>query len=75
MTIEPSGNEPYLSISNITMELPIFFGEDARIGENQSFYNCDRISPKRRGSCGEGDSFVKRPLSDLEYFVYLNASK
>lgn len=33
MTIEPSGYEPYLSISNSTIQLPIFLGKDARTGE------------------------------------------
>jgi hypothetical protein len=33
MTIEPSGYEPYLSISNSTIELPMFLGKDARTGE------------------------------------------
>jgi hypothetical protein len=33
VTIEPSGYEPYLSISNSTIQLPIFLGKDARTGE------------------------------------------
>ena len=33
MTIEPSGYEPFLSISNSTIEIPVFLSKDARIGE------------------------------------------
>ena len=33
MTIEPSGYEPYLSISNSIRQLPVFRGKDARTGE------------------------------------------
>ena len=33
MTIEPSGYEPYVSISNSPIELPVFLGKDARTGE------------------------------------------
>jgi hypothetical protein len=29
MTIEPSGFEPFLSISNSTIEIPVFLGKDA----------------------------------------------
>jgi len=29
MTIEPSGYEPFLSISNSTIEIPVFLGKDA----------------------------------------------
>jgi hypothetical protein len=33
MTIEPSGYEPFLSISNSTIEMPVFLGKDAKTGE------------------------------------------
>jgi hypothetical protein len=33
MTIEPSGYEPYVSISNSPIQLPVFLGKDARTGE------------------------------------------
>ncbi len=33
MTLEPSGYEPYVSISNSPIQLPVFLGKDARTGE------------------------------------------
>jgi NADH:ubiquinone oxidoreductase subunit 5 (subunit L)/multisubunit Na+/H+ antiporter MnhA subunit len=33
MMIEPSSYEPYLSITNSTIQLPIFLGKDSRTGE------------------------------------------
>jgi hypothetical protein len=33
ITIEPSGYEPFLSISNSNIEVPVFLGKDARTGE------------------------------------------
>ncbi len=33
ITIEPSGYEPYLSISNSTIQLPTFLGKVARTGQ------------------------------------------
>jgi hypothetical protein len=33
MTLEPSGYEPYVSISNSPTQLPVFLGKDARAGE------------------------------------------
>jgi hypothetical protein len=69
MTIEPSGNEPYPSISNITIELPMFFGEDARIGEIKVSITATGSPPKEAVHVVRGDSFVEKTLSDIEYFV------
>ena len=33
MTLEPFGYEPYVSISNSPIQLPVFLGKDARTGE------------------------------------------
>lgn len=35
IVIEPSGYQPYLSISDPTVELPVMQGKDARIGQMQ----------------------------------------
>ncbi|MDP8889183.1 MAG: hypothetical protein M3M89_06105 [Thermoproteota archaeon] len=68
MTIEPSGYEPYLSISNSPIQLPVFLGKDARTGEvNVSMTAI--ASPAKEAVYGvKGMVFVKDTQTDIKEF-------
>jgi hypothetical protein len=57
MTIEPSGYEPFLLLSNTTIQLPTFLGKDARNRASPRLSNCHGFSCKRSSVSGEGHGF------------------
>src|SRR5215217_921971 len=60
MTIEPSGYEPYLSISNSTIQLPIFLGKDSITAT---------VSPAKEAVyVVKGMVFVKDTQTDIKEF-------
>jgi hypothetical protein len=58
MTVEPSCYEPSLSITNSTIEIPVFFGK-CKNRRNQSFCYCHGVPCKRSSLCAEGHGFCK----------------
>ncbi len=68
MRIEPSGYEPYLSISNSTIELPMFFGKDARTGEIKVSITALGSPAKEAVYVVKGMVFVEKTLSDIREF-------
>ncbi len=68
MTIEPSGYEPYLSISNSTIELPIFLGKDARTGEVKDSITATASPAKEAVYVVKGMVFVKDTQTDIKEF-------
>jgi hypothetical protein len=68
MTIEPSGYEPYLSISNSTIQLPIFLGKDARTGEFKDSITATVSPAKEAVYVVKGMVFVKDTQTDIKEF-------
>jgi hypothetical protein len=68
MTIEPSGYEPYLSISNSTIQLPIFLGKDARTGEVKDSITATASPAKEAVYDVKGMVFVKDTQTDIKEF-------
>jgi hypothetical protein len=68
MTIEPSGYEPYLSISNSTIQLPIFLGKDARTGEVKDSIAANASPAKEAVYVVKGMVFVKDTQTDFKEF-------
>ena len=68
MTIEPSGYEPYLSISNNTIQLPTFLGKDARTGEVKDSITAVATPAKEATYVVKGMVFVKNTLTDVKEF-------
>ena len=68
MTIEPSGYEPYLSISNSSIELPIFLGKDARTGEVKDSITATASPAKEAVYVVKGMVFVKDTQTDIKEF-------
>jgi hypothetical protein len=68
MTIEPSGYEPYLSISNSTIQLPIFLGKDARTGEVKDSITAAASPAKEAVYVVKGMVFVKDTQTDIKEF-------
>ena len=68
MTIEPSGYEPFLSISNSTIELPIFMGKDARTGEIKVSVTATGSPAKEAVYVVKGMVFVEGTQSDVKEF-------
>ena len=68
MTIEPSGYEPYLSISNSTIQLPIFLGKDARTGEFKDSITATVSPAKEAVYVVKGMVFVKDTQTDVKDF-------
>ena len=68
MTIEPSGYEPYLSISNSTIQLPIFLGKDARTGEVKDSITAAASPAKEAVYIVKGMVFVKDTQTDIKEF-------
>jgi hypothetical protein len=68
MTIEPSGYEPYVSISNSPLQLPVFLGKDARTGE-VNFSITATGSPAKEAVYGvKGMVFVNDAQTDIKEF-------
>jgi hypothetical protein len=57
MTIERSGYEPFLLLSNTTIQLPTFLGKDAGNRASPRLSNCHGFSCKRSSVSGEGHGF------------------
>ena len=74
-TIEPSGYEPFLSISNSTIEIPVFLGKDARTGEIKVSVTATGSPAKEAVYVLKGMVFVEQTLSDVKNFVSLYISK
>ena len=68
MTIEPSGYEPFLSISNSTIEITVFLGKDARIGEIKVSVTATGSTAKEEVYVLKGMVFVEQTLSDVKEF-------
>jgi hypothetical protein len=68
MTIEPSGYEPYLSISNSTIQLPAFLGKDARTGEVKDSITAAASPAKEAVYVVKGMVFVKDTQTDIKEF-------
>ena len=68
MTIEPSGYEPYLSISNSTIQLPTFLGKDARTGEVKDSITATASPAKEAVYVVKGMVIVKNTQTDVKEF-------
>ena len=68
MTIEPSGYEPLLSISNSNIEVPVFLGKDARTGEIKVSITATGSPAKEAVYVLKGMVFVEQTLSDVKEF-------
>src|SRR5215207_3699141 len=68
MTIEPSGYEPYLSISNSAIQLPTFLGKDARTGEVKDSITATASPAKEAVYVVKGMVFVKDTQTDIKEF-------
>jgi hypothetical protein len=68
MTLEPYGYEPYLSISNSTIELPMFLGKDARTGEIKVSITATGSPAKEAVYVVKGMVFVDQTQSDVREF-------
>lgn len=69
MTIEPPGYEPYISISNSPIQLPVFLGKDARAGEVKVSITATDSPPAKEAVYGvKGMVFVKDTQTDIKEF-------
>jgi hypothetical protein len=68
MTIEPSGYEPYVSISNSPMQLPVFLGKDARTGEVNISITATASPAKEAVYVVKGMVFVNDAQTDIREF-------
>ena len=68
LMIEPSEYERYLSISNSTIQLPIFLGKDARTGEVKDSITATASPAKEALYVVKGMVFVKDTQTDMREF-------
>ena len=68
MTIEPSGYEPYVSISNSPIQLPVFLGKDARTGEVNISLTATASPAKEAVYVVKGIVFVNDAQTDYREF-------
>jgi hypothetical protein len=68
ITIEPSGYEPFLSISNSTIQLPTFLGKDARTGQVHLSITATGSPAKEAVYLVKGMVLVSQSLSDQREF-------
>jgi len=68
MTLEPSGYEPYVSISNSPIQLPVFLGKDARTGEVNVSITATASPAKEAVYDVKGIVFVKDTQTDIKEF-------
>jgi hypothetical protein len=69
VTIEPPGYEPYISISNSPIQLPVFLGKDARAGEVKVSITATDSPPAKEAVYGvKGMVFVKDTQTDIKEF-------
>ena len=68
MTLEPSGYEPYVSISNNPLQLPVFLGKDARTGEVNVSITAVASPAKEAVYAVKGMVFVDNVQTDIKEF-------
>jgi amino acid transporter len=68
MTLEPSGYEPYASISNSPIQLPVFLGKDARTGEVNVSITATASPAKEAVYVVKGMVFVNDVQTDIKEF-------
>ena len=68
MTIEPSGYEPYVSVSNSPLQLPVFLGKDARTGEVNFSITATGSPAKEAVYVVKGTVFVNDAQTDIKEF-------
>ena len=68
VTIEPSGYEPFLSISNSPIQLPVFLGNDARTGELKVSITATASPAKEAVYVVKGMVFVNDAQTDIREF-------
>lgn len=68
MTIEPPGYEPYVSISNSPLQLPVFLGKDARTGEVNFSITATGSPAKEAVYVVKGTVFVNDAQTDIKEF-------
>lgn len=68
VTIEPSGFEPFLSISNSPIQLPVFLGNDARTGELKVSIIATASPAKEALYVVKGIVFVNDAQTDIKEF-------
>ena len=68
ITIAPSGYEPFLSISNSNIEVPVFLGKDARTGEIKVSITATGSPAREAVYVLKGMVFVEQTLSDVKEF-------
>jgi hypothetical protein len=69
VTIDPPGYEPYISISNSPIQLPVFLGKDARAGEVKVSITATESPPAKEAVYGvKGMVFVKDTQTDIKEF-------
>lgn len=68
VTIEPSGYEPYLSINNNPIQLPVFLGKDARTGEVKVSITAIATPAKEAVYDVKGTVFVNDAQTDIKEF-------
>ena len=68
MTLEPSGYEPYVSISNNPLQLPVFLGKDARTGEVNISITAVASPAKEAVYVVKGMVFVNDVQTDIKEF-------
>ncbi len=68
MTLEPSGYEPYVSISNNPLQLPVFLGKDARTGEVNVSITAAASPAKEAVYVVKGMVFVNDVQTDIKEF-------
>jgi hypothetical protein len=68
MTIESSGYEPYVSISNSPIQLPVFLGKDARTGEVNISITATASPAKEAVYVVKGMVFVNDAQTDIKEF-------
>ena len=69
MTLEPSGYEPYVSISNNPLQLPVFLGKDARTGEVNVSITATGSPAKEAVYVVKGMVFVNNVQTDIKEFL------
>jgi hypothetical protein len=68
MTVEPSGYEPYVSLSNSPIQLPVFLGKDARTGEVNLSITATASPAKEAVYVVKGMVFVNDAQTDIREF-------
>jgi hypothetical protein len=69
VTIDPPGYEPYISISNSPIQLPVFLGKDARAGEVKVSITATDSPPAKEAVYGvKGMVFVEDTQTDIKEF-------